>query len=238
MQKLLSLTILISGLLIGLLFLGSSVKADGTNPACPSIYGAACPAGQLSVNKKVQHPRTGEFVDLINSGDITFTPSQEVNFRVEVKNTGSAAMSNIGASDKLPDFVNFVSGPGSFNKNNNTLTWTVDNLNSGESKFFQIKAQVKSQNELKGFDITCVTNFVSVTKDQQTAADNALFCIQNQIPKVEAIQNLPKTGPPAIILALGSLLPLGLFLKRLTGFSEPKSEIPLYSWQKREFDKN
>lgn len=183
-----------------------------TNPTCPSVYGAACPSGQIFIDKKVQNPKSGEFVEALSTSDITFAPDQEVNFRIEVKNTGSSDISNIFVQDRLPGNVNFFFGPGSFDKNANILSWTIDKIAPNESKFFLIKLKVKPQNELQ-FDIACMTNFVQAQKDQQMAQDTSVFCIQTQSLKVapppEEIKQLPKTGPEGWLLTLfGSIVGL------------------------------
>lgn len=151
-----------------------------TNPECPSVYGGACPPGQILVEKKVLNPKTGEFVQILSGNDTTFAPNDEVKFRIEVKNTGSTTLSGVSVSDRLPGNVNFLSSSptGSFDQANNSVSWTI-NLVAGESRFFQIRVQVKPKNELN-FDIACMTNFVQVQKDALVGQSSAIFCIQLQ----------------------------------------------------------
>lgn len=230
--------------IVTLLVPTTSILADGTNPTCPSIYGVACPSGQLSLDKKIQNPKNGEWVETLNANDITFISNQEVSFRVEVKNTGSTNLTNVSVKDQLPDFVIFTSGTGSFDTNTKTLSWTIDNLNAGEFKQFFIKAKVKSQSELPQATITCLTNFSQASKDNLQAQDTAGFCLQTPVltkvlpapAKVAPVEELPKTGLPLIAWGLAGLLPIGLKLRK-TGNQGQNSDSALFTWQKREFRK-
>lgn len=219
------------------------VLAD-TNPACPTVYGAACPAGALFLDKKVQHLKTGEFVDTLSAADVTFPPSQEVNFKIEVKNTGAATLNSIQVQDKLPAELNFISlsVTGNFDSNSRTVNWTIDTLNPGESRFFQIKGQVKPQNELPQTDTLCVSNFAQAKKDVAVASDSAVLCIQTQALKVAPVTELPKTGPKELVYLLLVMLPLGLILKKLAQGSSSTALVnfkdPMSIWQKRKFLKD
>lgn len=236
MKRLLSKRSLFSSLpLLFLLFLSFAPNVNAqTNPSCSSVYGVACPSGQVFIDKKVQNPKSGEFVDALSTTDVTFAPDQEVNFRVEVKNTGSSDLTNVFVQDRFPGNINFISGPGAFDQNMRISSWTIDKLGSGESKFFQIKVQVKSRNELQ-FGIACMTNFVQAQKDAQVAQDTSVFCIQPQpLKSPTPVKELPNTGLPVAVWVLSALLlPAGL---RLRKFANNKSQEDIsYIWQNREF---
>lgn len=216
----------------------TNILADGTNPACPSVYGATCPSGQLAVDKKIQNPKNGEWVETLNANEITFTANQEVNFRIEVKNTGSTNLSSVAVQDRLPDYVTFTTGTGSFDVNTKVLSWTIDTLNAGESKIFFVKADVKAQSELPQAAITCLTNSAKASKDSLLATDTAGFCLQTpNAAKVFPAEQLPKTGLPLVAWSLVGFLPAGLGLRRLFKVNKANTDSPLYTWQKREFDK-
>lgn len=221
---------------IGAIFFGvSQVLADGTNPVCPSIYGVACPNSQIYIDKKVQNPKSGEFVDILSATDVTFAPDQEVNFRIEVKNTGSTSLTQVFTQDRFPSNINFISGPSTFDQNNRVLSWTIDNLGAGESKFFQIKAKVQPKNELQ-FDIACMTNYVQTQKDQQIAQDTTVFCIQAQPLKVlPSPKQLPATGLPAAAWLASLLIPTGLRLRKFAANDKDDKDDVNYMWQMREF---
>src|SRR3989344_4286188 len=116
-------------------FAGGAITPTPT-VECQPIYGGGqvCPqAGNIIVNKTVKNPGTGNFVDNLSINDPKFSGSQIVNFRITITNTGNGVMSNININDIFPQFVNFVSGPGSFNNSTKTLSFTVNSLNVNES---------------------------------------------------------------------------------------------------------
>lgn len=201
-------------------FLFPEITLADSSSNCVSVYGATCPSSQLFIEKKVQNPKTGELVNVLSSSTVTFGPNNEVNFRIETKNTGTAAVSGVFVQDRLPGNIKFISSnpAGSFDQANNILSWTIDNLGPGESRFFQVKIVVKAASELN-FDIACMTNFVQAQKDSQTASANAVFCIQAQALKaVPQVTETPKTGLPAVTWVLSALLLLlGFKFRRFSG---------------------
>ena len=207
-------SLVISILVVLVLVLPNSVFADEGN--CSSTYGNKCISSNLEVNKFVKNPQTGELVSSLSANGPNFLAGQEVSFRIEVKNTGSSSLSNVKVTDKLPDLVDFVSGPGSFDKGNHTLTWFIDNLNGGESKVFDVKSKVKSSKDLPDLGIDCITNFAQATKDSLVGQDSSAFCIQTKI--LGTVTELPKTGqsklPELLTGALLMLLASVILIKR------------------------
>ena len=183
---------------------------------CNNVYGASCPTGNISLDKKVRHPQSGEYLDTISSTDTTFLPEQEVKFKIDVKNTGSADLVDVWVDDKFPDFVEFVSGTGNYDKNTHKLWWKIDRINAGEVKSFEIRVKLKNASDLPNMAITCMTNHSKAVKDHMTAQDTASFCVQSKI--LGTTTELPKTGAGSFELLTGisiisSLLALG-FAKR------------------------
>lgn len=187
----------------------SSVNAQ-YNASCPSIYGSACPAGNLFVDKKIKNPISGELVETLNANEVNFLVGQDLNFRVEVKNTGNVELKDVNVQDKLPSFVSFVSGPGKYNQADNTLSWSIASLKAGESQFFDIKVKVKADKGLPEQGMTCLTNYAQASVDRLSAEDMAGFCIQTKI--LGEVSELPQTGVKETV----SLITLS-FLTLFTG---------------------
>lgn len=185
-------------LLLAALAAAPSAFAD---TSCNNVYGASCPTGNLSLDKKVRHPQSGEFLDAISSTDATFLPEQEVKFRIEVKNTGSADLVDVWVDDKLPDYVEFVSGTGNYDKGAHKLWWKIDRLNAGQSQTFEIRAKLKAANQLPNMSITCMTNHSKAVKDNMSAQDTASFCVQTKI--LGQTTELPKTGASSFTMLIG-----------------------------------
>ena len=202
-------------LLVAALLAASPAQASGFNSNCPNIYGAQCPTTSLRVDKKVQHPQSGELLDTLSSNSVTFLPGQEVSFRIEVSNNGNTDLSGVWASDKLPEFVDYVTGPGNFDANTRTLWWAVDDLRAGESKQYFVKVKIKDQASLPDMNLNCVTNFAEAKKDNLVAQDTASFCIQSKV--LGEVKVLPKTGLSLFNILLGTTIvsgTLSLFLVR------------------------
>lgn len=215
------------------LFASSVVSAD---TSCQPIYGGGVTCeqvGNISVNKTVLNPKTNTFVDNLDVNDIKYSPDQTVSFKVNVTNTGSARLNKINVRDVFPQFVNFVSGAGSFEASMKILSFSIDGLNPNETKTFDIQGKVVPGDQLpndKG--IVCVVNqaIATVEATNQISQDNSQFCIQKQVvtptqvPTTKGglkvfpqptVTTTPPTGPE--MLPLFGLIPagaLGYFLRK------------------------
>lgn len=206
--------LLLSFFLLGVLgILPSKAYAD-----CQQVYGGAinCVSYNFSVQKFVETPGTNNFVNNLSVSNPTFSANQNVLFKIVITNTGTQNIPTLTVVDTLPQFLTFVSGPGTYNSNNNTLTFVINNLNAGQSQTINITAKVTTLNNLPAGE-TCVVN-QAVATDSNGMSNNATsqLCIQTPtvLPVVKA-KVTPPTGPETLPLAL--LLPGalgGLFLRR------------------------
>ena len=211
-----------------------TASADYGSSPCQPIYGGGdtcATTPQLEINKKVQNPKSTLFVDNLSVSDPRFSASQTVTFKITVKNASTEKLSNLTISDILPNFVDFVSGVGTFDSKTNTLTLKLDKLESNEVRDFYIQAKVKSNNSLPtDQNVTCIVNQSIIEVSGKKSQDNSQFCIEKSVPapvnpattkgglKVfppTQAQKTPETGPEAI--ALFGLIPSaigGMLLRR------------------------
>lgn len=224
----------ILALFVSILLFASSAGFVFADVSCQPVYGGGqncITIGNLSVNKKVQNPATGAFVDNMGTNDTHFTASQTVNFQVSITNTGNTAISQTTVRDIFPNLVNFNSGSGNFDSNTKTLAFTLDNLNPSETRNFAIQGKVVDANSLPQ-GVTCVVNQVTATANTgQMSQDSSQFCIERQVattttkgglPVLPApkVTTTPPTGPELIPLI--GLLPAGLsgwFLRKKSKFN-------------------
>lgn len=209
--------ILLITLLTALITIFSSKAAFAR---CVSQYGGGetCYEGELRLDKVVKNPSSGTYVDNLYSSDPNFSADQDVWFRLTVKNTGSDNLINIQVKDNFPNYVFFVSGPGSWDNSNKTLTWTIDNLSPSESKDYEIQGRIVNEGSLPNDSGTyCVTNYGEAKKDNKIASDTSQLCITK---KVLGMTYMPKTGANLIltILLLVSFLTFGVY--RMITFSK------------------
>jgi len=195
---------------------------------CQPIYGGGqtCTNFNFTINKLVQMPNGSNFVDNLSINDPRFSPSQIINYELIVTNTDSNTIPTINIVDTFPTYINFVSGPGSFNSNTNTLSFTVSNLGAGQSQTFNLQAKTANSNTVPA-GVTCVINQASGDDTHgDTASDSSQACIQNSTAVLPAttVKTTPATGPEMIPLALlfpGALG--GLFLRRKSKSANKKT---------------
>jgi uncharacterized repeat protein (TIGR01451 family) len=176
---------------------------------CQTVYGG----GQTCSN-------TFSIQKATTNGSI-FSMSQTVDFQITVTNTGSQTIPTITVVDTFPQFLNFVSGPGTFNSSNNTLTYVVNNLGSGQKQSVDVSGNISGSGVPAGI---CLVNKVLGTDNNgNTNTASSQFCIQNGVTPtptqvllpVVKVTKTPPTGPemlPIIALIPGALS--GLYLRK------------------------
>jgi len=212
MKKILSILLLLGALSV----LPAKALAD-----CQPIYGGGqtCTSFNFTIDKKVQIPGKGggNFVDNLSINDPRFSPSQTISYQLIVTNTGNETIPTLIIKDNFPQFINFVSGAGSYDANSKTLSFTVNNLGAGQSQTFNLTAKTADSKTVPA-GITCVVNQAVVDDEHgDSTSDSSQACIQNSTAVLPAatVKVTPPTGPELIPLAL--LLPGalgGLFLRK------------------------
>jgi uncharacterized repeat protein (TIGR01451 family) len=210
-------------LLFSILFLGAFLATFGATVAhadCQPTYGGGqtCTASTFTINKLVQMPNNSNFVDNLGINDPRFSPSQTVNYELIVTNTGNSTIPTLNIVDTFPQYINFVSGAGSYDSNSKTLTFTISNLGAGQNQTINLTAQAADSKTVP-VGVTCngTTNKVTAT-DNNGDSDNAssTVCIQNSTAVLPAttVKTTPATGPEMIPLALLFPGALGGFILR------------------------
>jgi len=199
-------------------------SAKVVSARCVEQYGGGetCYEGELRLDKVVKNPSTGTYVDNLYSSDPNFSADQEVWFKLNIKNTGSDDLNDVEVKDKFPNYVLFVSGPGSWNDTDKTLVWKIDHLSPSESKDYEIKGKIVGEGSLPtGSGTYCVTNYGEAKKDNKSASDTSQLCITK---KVLGITTMPKTGSNLILAAilLVSAFIFGILTLRKNSFSKSR----------------
>lgn len=212
--------------------LATPVSAD---VSCQPIYGGGqtcVQTGNVSVDKKLTHPKTNSLVDNIGVNDDKFGPESVVTFQIAVTNTGSAKISRVQVRDIFPQYVDFAAGVGNFDGGSKVLSFDVNDLNPSETRTFNIVGKVvKAENLPVNQGTVCVVNQATAKDASNTgnpSVDNAQLCIQKNLPAVttqpttvvetkggikvfppQKVLTTPATGPE--MLPLLALIPTGLF---------------------------
>ena len=202
--------------------------------ACQPIYGGGetcATADKVTLDKKVMNPATGTkgmieaYVDNLSINDPKYLPDQTVKFQLTVTNVSNSVLSEVDITDTLPSYINFASGPGSYDKNKRVLTIKVMNLNPNESRTYTVAAKVADISKLPmGQGNVCVVNQASAVFESDQSMDNSAFCISENQPTTKGglpiypaptMSQTPATGPE--MLPLLGLIPtagFGLLLRR------------------------
>lgn len=208
--------------IIALSLLAFAFKPRAANADCQPLYGGgqSCTTNfSFTINKLVQVPGKGGggYVDNLSINDPKYSPSENASYEVIVTNTGSQTIPTINVTDAFPQFITFVAGLGNYNKNTNTLTFTITNLDPGKSATYILTAKTADTNNLPNQGIICnsdqVTNRIyAVDSSGNADFDSSQVCIQKNVlsavvpaPK---IVTTPATGPE--MLPLFGLIPAGL----------------------------
>ena len=166
--------------------------------SCSTQYGASevcVKTGDLQVNKEVLDPKTNKFVDNMTVEGYHFAPSEEVTFRIKVKNSGDATLNNIKVTDTLPTSILEAINSGD-------LSYQIDSLNVDQTveRTFKVRA-VNINNFPKNKTVACEYNVAKAQAGDKNAQDMSQVCIEKK-----ATSSLPKAGAEGVIsFMIGSL---------------------------------
>lgn len=223
-------------LIVTLFLFGLSSSASFASygsEACQPIYGGGqtcVTTAKFILDKKVLHPKGTKgnaqvYVDNLSINDPKYTGGQIIKFQLIAANTGNKTISELTLTDILPDFVDFVSGPGTYDSKTRTITLSIPNLNPDESRKYTIETKARTNETLpQGQGIVCVVNQASLISGSDESRDNSQFCIEKKTTKgglpvlsAPGLKQTPATGPE--MLGLIGLIPAalgGLFFRKRT----------------------
>jgi uncharacterized repeat protein (TIGR01451 family) len=195
--------------------------------SCQPIYGggqSCVTTNNIVVNKTVLNPQTNQFVDNLSINDPKYQPGFITTFQISVTNTGNNNISQVDVKDIFPQYVSFASGPGTFDTNANTLSYSLTNLAPNETRTNSVVGRIfnAAQISVAQNSVVCVVNqAIAMINNANVSQDNAQFCIQNTAPVAVTttkggfpvyssvpVTSTPSTGPDAFSLIL--LAPTGL----------------------------
>ncbi len=156
----------------------SRVSAD---ESCTTQYGGGqygttnCVPTDLTINKQVKNPISNVFVENLSATDATFSPGSDVLFKLTIKNGSGQTFNPVTVRDVLPEHFDFVAGPGSYNKDNRTLSFTLENMIAGETRTIEILTKVQTSGLPK--DVFCVTNQAFASALNRSDDDTGQVCV-------------------------------------------------------------
>lgn len=200
-QKNLLLALAMAAIMAGSLVSPALVKADS--------YTSVDNRKTLSIDKKIRYIFSSNYVDNISSSTKVFTQGDIIEFKIKVTNTGTTNMRNIKVTDQLPPFLKLIFFPGSYNKTDNKVEWTIDELNAGHSQEFLIRAKIDQATEVRS--LTKETNVAIAKVDEISEKDDAIYYIGSPSAQTKGGQIIvPETGNVDLIFQTGGVISLGL----------------------------
>ncbi len=169
-------------------------------------YGGETPSYSIIVDKMVgkpgtsNDPRSYEYVDNLSVSDPRFKPNQLVFFKIKIKNTSSTKIVGMEVRDTVPQYLDPLEGPGTFNSQTREIVWNAGDFEVDEEKIFYIKMKVLPQASLPADrGLFCVVNFVKATSANAYDDDRAQLCIEKQV----TASKVPSAGPEMGLFLLG-----------------------------------
>lgn len=162
-------------------------------------YNAGAETKSISVDKKVSSIKDNVYFDNIDKSQKLFYAGDIIEYSVAIENTGKDTLKNIKVVDSLPPYLSLIFNPGTYIGDKNSLEWTIETLNSGEVKTYNIRAKINSYS-LK--NTSKLTNNVKVTVDNVSDSDNASIFL--------GINTIPATGDNTLPIKTAVVIALGL----------------------------
>ncbi len=183
-------------------------------------YGGGVATTSVMIDKTVSRGEEtkggiAQYVDNYAATDPRFAAGQKVFFQIKVKNTSNVTLKNVLVKDILPQYVDPSEGPGTFDANTKTISWTYPELKAGEEKIEKVVGVIVDQARMpadKG--LFCVSNKSTVKADKAVDEDTAQFCIEKQV--MGAVK-VPTAGPEFgfVVTALSFAgLGAGIYLRK------------------------
>lgn len=173
-------------------------------------YGGVVVTKELSMDKKVKKPDTGEWVDNLFASQYLFSPDQIVEFKVMVSNIGNSDI-KVNLRDILPADYLYLYDSGNFNVNSdsNEINSQTE-LRAGETKEFALTAKTAPADKLpsaSGYYCTYNTAQAWIEGREGEYQDMSQICIGVQAVTKGGIPiaEMPEAGPvDSLLVLLGS----------------------------------
>lgn len=133
-------------------------------------------SSQLILDKRIRTVNADNWQDNLSASQVVLKNGDALDFDILVKNSGDKELKNIEVKDYLPNYLKFIFGPAS--PNNGEIVWTIDKLNPGEERSFQIRVQVDGADQASSEGNFCLINKASAKAESgEYDEDTASYCL-------------------------------------------------------------
>lgn len=136
---------------------------------------------QIGLPTKSGNNTTYQYVDNINVDSYHFSISEDILFRLIVKNVSLATLENVYIEDRFPWVLTPYADGHSLDTDTNTLTITVGTLYPSESKTYTVRARVKDYEWQSEYQVACHQNYSFANNGITLDDDTATFCVDKGV---------------------------------------------------------
>lgn len=132
---------------------------------------------QIGLPTKSSNNTTYQYVDNINVDSYHFSISEDILFRLIVKNVSLATLENVYIEDRFPWVLTPYADGHSLDADTNTLTISVGTLYPSESKTYTVRARVRDYEWQSEYQVACHQNYSFANNGITLDDDTATFCV-------------------------------------------------------------
>jgi len=166
---------------------------NGGRPVMAQYYQPSEDKKEIVIDKLIKF--SDNYIDNVSASQKVFVNGDMVDFKIKIYNSGNIDLYDIEVEDKLPKYLSVLIHPGTYDKVNLKINWSIDKLAAGETREYFVKSRVSNYNLVAEFD---QINFVDAKNDSVYDSDKATYVIGGK--------QMPVTGSFSLIL--GSVLSL------------------------------
>jgi uncharacterized repeat protein (TIGR01451 family) len=178
-------------ILIGSLIL--SAFGASVSKTYAQSYSTSSEKFNITIDKKIRPISDVKYYDNIPSKQKTFVEKDQIDFQLTIENSGNTNLTNLTVKDTLPKYFIPSLFPGNYDKNTGLIQVSVESLNVGETKVFNIRGVVGN---LPASDfsnqLVKLTNKAEVFNTKAYDVDYATYFAEKRVN--------PVTGSETIIL--------------------------------------
>lgn len=192
-------------------FILSFAMAGAVRAECTTPYGGSttCVPLDLTINKQVQDPVTGDYVENVTTAK--FSQGDNVNFKLIVSNTSGQTLTAVKITDRMPDNLEILDVQANWTNATNSnkeyiisddkksVEFLINDLSSGQTMDMYIMAKLVGAYPTG--DTFCRDNWANVTSTERPQGDTnfARLCVAQ---KVAGAAKLPVAGVEDLVMVL------------------------------------
>lgn len=180
-------------------------KLDGTLPGCNQyagyvIFKVHVDQPNFEIQKQVSKAGENKYTE-----QVTALPGEEVEYKIQYKNTGTTDQNNVMVKDKLPAGVSYVAGStqiatsatnGQWKATNDGITaggLNIGSYHAGGNAYLKFKAKVTDNDSLKACGVNTLVNTATADTANGSKSDTASVVVSKTCTTPEQVKVCDQT---------------------------------------------